>query len=453
MSTARRARPPDHVRFWNSLVEDQALAEASAAALREGQARRHLSFGDRPLSISLRPNLLSAERHAHATKAARGVHSALMALERALLTRADLRAELDLGPEEERLALADPRCRSSSPSMRLDSFFAGEVRYVECNAESPAGMAYEDNLGEAFDELPITRAFRKRYRLRKLPVRERQLRSMLRAFHDWGRAQEPVIAIVDWKGLPTATEFELFKEFFERRGVHTVICDPAELELRRGRLHAAGTAVNLVYKRVLTGELLAKPAAARALVDAYVSGAACVVNSFRGKLLHKKVSLAMLSDDRYARLYTRSQREAIARHVPWTRRLREGPATWRGRAVRDLVQLVVRERERLVLKPNDDYGGRGVVLGWTKSRADWEGAVKSALLGCYVVQEAVPVPLEPFPLLMDGVRVLELSVDMDPYLFDGRPGGMLTRLSSSALLNVTAGAGSIVPTYRVEGRA
>ena len=33
------------------------------------------------------------------------------------------------------------------------------------------------------------------------------------------------------------------------------------------------------------------------------------------------------------------------------------------------------------------------------------------------------------------------------------PGGVLTRLSSSALLNVTAGAGSIVPTYLVEGRA
>jgi hypothetical protein len=42
-------------------------------------------------------------------------------------------------------------------------------------------------------------------------------------------------------------------------------------------------------------------------------------------------------------------------------------------------------------------------------------------------------------------------MDMDPYLFEGRPSGCLTRLSSSALLNVTAGAGSVVPTYVVEG--
>src|SRR5207245_2365542 len=47
----------------------------------------------------------------------------------------------------------------------------------------------------------------------------------------------------------------------------------------------------------------------------------------------------------------------------------------------------------------------------------------------------------------------DLAMDMDPYLFDGRVAGCLARLSSSALLNVTAGAGSIVPTYIVEGAA
>jgi hypothetical protein len=70
-----------------------------------------------------------------------------------------------------------------------------------------------------------------------------------------------------------------------------------------------------------------------------------------------------------------------------------------------------------------------------------------------VVQEAVEVPHEPFPVAMNGIQFMDLAVDLDPYLFDGRPGGVLTRLSSSALLNVTAGAGSIVPTYLVEGRA
>jgi hypothetical protein len=106
-----------------------------------------------------------------------------------------------------------------------------------------------------------------------------------------------------------------------------------------------------------------------------------------------------------------------------------------------------------VLKPNDEYGGKGVVLGWTVDRHEWEQTLIGALTTSFVVQEKVAVPREPFPVVLDRVHFLDLSVDCDPYLFWGRVGGVLTRLSSSALLNVTAGAGSVVPTYLVEGAA
>jgi len=436
---------------YHALLEDAALAEASAERLYRGQERRRLAFGDRPLSIALRPNLLSRARYAEAVSAARAVHASLAALERALLASAELRAELDLAPEEERLALVEPGCRSSSPSARLDSFFAASVRYVEYNAESPAGMAYEDNMAEVFRELPVMREFGRRFRLRALPVRGRQLATMLRAFEQWGGGGAPAVAIVDWTGLPTATEFELFQAFFESRGIPTVICDPRELELRRGRLHAAGRVINLVYRRVLTSELLARRDEVRGLLDAYAAGACCVVNTFRAKLLHKKMSLALLSDPRFASLYTPAQREAVERHVPWTRKVVDGPTTRQGRDVPDLLEHCAARRAELVLKPNDEYGGRGVVLGWTVDQHEWEDALRTAATQSYVVQEAVEVPREPFPVALGGVRLLDLAIDLDPYLFDGRPGGCLTRLSSSALLNVTAGAGSMVPTYVVEG--
>jgi uncharacterized circularly permuted ATP-grasp superfamily protein len=442
---------PEPVATYHALLEDATLAAASAERLQDAQRRRGLTFGDRPLSIALRPNLLSRVRYEQSAAAAQAIHGALSALERALVTDAGLRAELDLDPEEERLALADPGCRSSSPSSRLDSFFSDRVRYVEYNAESPAGMAYEDNLAEVFRELPVMREFRRWFRLSSLPVRRRQLDAMLRAFAQWRSGERPVVANVDWTGLPTATEFELFGAFFESRGVPAVICDPRELELRRGRLHASGRPVNLVYRRVLTSELLARRDEVRGLLEAYVQGAACVVNTFRAKLLHKKMSLALLSDERWAALYTPDQRAAIERHVPWTRRVADGASTRAGRSLPDLLAHCAGRREELVLKPNDEYGGRGVVLGWTVGQSEWEQALQVAATQSYVVQEAVEVPRQPFPVAVDGVRMLDLAIDLDPYLFDGRPGGCLTRLSSSALLNVTAGAGSIVPTYVVEG--
>ena len=444
----------DPVAAWHELLDDQTLANETCAALADGQHERGLYFGEHPLSVAVRPQLIEQARWDRAVGAAETVYGALGALERALLADADLRAELDLAPGEEALALAEPGFGSSSSSSRLDSFFADEIRYVEYNAESPAGMAYTDMLAEVFESMPVMHAFRRHWRLSPLHVRDRQLGCMLRAFDEWrgGRSERPVVAIVDWPGLPTLTEFEMFRAFFESNGVPTHICDPAGLEFRDGVLRADGEPVNLVYRRVLTSELLAtEDDAHHALRDAYLAGAACVVNSFRAKLLHKKMSLALLSDERYASLYTPAQREAIERHVPWTRRVHEGPSTRHGQPIDDLAAYVSQRPRELVLKPNDEYGGKGVVLGWTVDVHEWEQAVAVALTQSYVVQEAVPVPREPFPVALDGLKLLEFSVDMDPYLFDGQVAGTLTRLSSSALLNVTAGAGSVVPAYVVEG--
>ena len=433
----------DPVADYHSLLEDDRLTSASAEALASGQRERRLMFGERPLCVAVRPQILTRRRYDQAVSAAEGIYSALGALEKALLTDDELRKELALEPEEERLAMADPGFRSSSPSARLDSFFAGEVRFVEYNAESPAGMAYSDNLAAVFARLPVMKAFRKRFRGRFLPTRGRQLRSMLRAFRQWSKGRsKPVIAIVDWQGLPTAPEFEMFKAYFEEAGVKTLICDPRLLEFRRGKLYAEGKAVNLVYRRVLTSELIAHGDDTRALRDAYVAGDACVINSFRAKLLHKKMSLALLSDDRYARLYTSAQQAAIRRHIPWTRRVQP-----------ELADDIARRRETLVLKPNDEYGGKGVVLGWTVDQAEWEAAIEVATTQSYVVQEAVEIPRIPFPVVLDGLKYIDLAVDLDPYLYDGRAGGFMTRVSAAALLNVTAGAGSVVPTFVVEGTA
>ena len=432
----------DPVAAFHALLENERLAADSVQALSDGQRERRLMFGERPLCVAMRPQLLTSRRYQQAVSAAEGVASALAALEKVVLQDTELRRELGLESEEERLAMADPGFKFSSPSVRLDSFFADEVRFVEYNAESPAGMAYSDNLTDVFKQLPVMKAFRKRFRGKFLPTRRRQLGAMLHAFRQWGKSATPVIAIVDWEGLPTAPEFEMFKTFFEEAGIKTVICDPRTLEFRRGKLYARGKAVNLVYRRVLTSELLARGDDTLALREAYVAGAACVVNSFRAKLLHKKMSLAQLSDDRYQRLYTPAQRAAIRRHVPWTRRVRP-----------ELVAQIARRRKSMVLKPNDEYGGKGVVLGWTVDQAAWEAAIEVAITESYVVQEAVEIPRVPFPVALDGIRYMDLAVDLDPYLFNGRAGGFMTRVSAAALLNVTAGAGSVVPTFVVEGPA
>ncbi len=60
---------------------------------------------------------------------------------------------------------------------------------------------------------------------------------------------------------------------------------------------------------------------------------------------------------------------------------------------------------------------------------------------------------EPEPTIhVDMLIFAERSVDCDPYIFEGKVAGTLTRLSAAALLNVTAGTGTTVPTFIIEGR-
>jgi uncharacterized circularly permuted ATP-grasp superfamily protein len=108
-----------------------------------------------------------------------------------------------------------------------------------------------------------------------------------------------------------------------------------------------------------------------------------------------------------------------------------------------------------VLKPNDDYGGRGITLGWKVDGAAWERAVQEALAEPYIVQEQVAIPMEPYPSWVDGhLEIYDRQYDTAPFVTNSLyMEGLLTRLSTDPLLNVTAGGGSTVPTFLVEKRA
>jgi hypothetical protein len=203
------------------------------------------------------------------------------------------------------------------------------------------------------------------------------------------------------------------------------------------------------------------------------AGAVCMVNPPRCKVLHKKASLAVLSDKRNAHLYTDEEREAIAANIPWTRVVEERKtevfdATGDRRQVTgdrgsshlspvtsDLVEFVATHKDHLVLKPNDEYGGKGIVLGWEVDQSAWDEALRTALAEPYIVQQRIPLPTEHYPSFVDGRVVLaERMVDTAPYVAHGaHVDGCLSRLGGTkGLLNVTAGSGSQTPTFVIERR-
>ena len=261
------------------------------------------------------------------------------------------------------------------------------------------------------------------------------------------------IAIVDLGERPTQSEFELFKAFFEQQGYPTVICTPQELQFSNNSLRAGDFQIDIVYKRLLVNEYLPIIRECPALLDAYRAGAVCMVNSFQSKLIHKKALFAVLTDQRRAALFSSEEQEAIRKHVPWTRLVREEKSDYFGKEV-DLIEYIKSNRNKLVLKPNDDYGGHGITIGWNSDEAAWQSALQAALAnGDYLAQERVPTAREVFPELTDDgqVEFTEQLVDLDPLLFNGKVRSAFTRLSSTELANVSSGGG-MVPTFIISER-
>lgn len=437
-----------------ALYHDLLLERGDAAELAETffdtVRARQLTFGDRLVCSVLRPHFISAADYRRVQRASARVMGAIARLDLALAADASLRARVGLTADEEAIVSLPVGYRYPDVSARLDSFFADRdsLWFIEYNAESPGGLAFGDVLGQAFADFPVMRQVAQAYQPTQFPIRKWTLDALLTAYRESGRTGRPAIAIVDWREVRTYNEFLIYQSAFEAAGYPTRIVDPRDLEYRDGRLRAGDFVIDLVYKRVVTAELLAREGLSSPLVRAVADGAVCMANGFRAHLLLKKALFAFLSDPQYGHLYTPDQRAAIADHVPWTRLVADGPTTYQGQRV-DLLAFAADHRERLVLKPSGEYGGAGVVLGWEASLAEWEAALRHALDGVHVIQERVPVPQEDFPILDAGaVRLSPRYLDLDPYVWQGtRTAGCGVRLSGGALLNVSAGGGSAVPMY------
>src|SRR5205814_1358342 len=154
--------------------------------------------------------------------------------------------------------------------------------------------------------LPVFQEFQRRFRVNPIPAKPGVLHALLGTFKEWqgNTSDAPRIAILDWREVPTFSEFVLFYDYFRAMGIEARIVDPREVEYRQTRID--GSEIDL---------------------------------------------------------------------VPW----------------------MAANKDRLVLKPNDDYGGKGIVLGWTVDQRAWDTAVQTALEAPYVVQQKVKLPFEAYP--------------------------------------------------------
>ena len=358
---------------------------------------------------------------------------------------ARLQEELALPGFEDSLVRVGPGYPCPLRICRLDAFLAGDqVKFLEFNADSPAGIGYTDVLHEGLRQaisLPgVDREFDTAYE----PMLPLLVATLLDAYREMRAARAgagpscPRPRGWRWSTSPAAPRSPSSGSSApprprpgSRRSTSPPTSSPTTARCCAPAASPSSSSTAGPWSTTSTeGDLTA----------AYRDGAACVVNPPRARVANNKKLMALLDDPRFAHLVEPREAEVIAATIPWTRVLRPGRVTY-GQWTIDLLDFVSDNRARLVLKPASEYGGHGVALGMETEQGDWDRIIaEQAESGDFIVQEYVPVPEEMFPTVEDGHVQMRLKrFNINPFGIGGRYAGMITRISDQAVINVSAG--------------
>ncbi len=432
---------------YHRIIEsDLNAADDQMKMLYQMQHERKVLFGDRPMAHSLRPAFLSETAHTQIQDTVYLIRQAILKIAAAYFNTQEALDELGLTPDEIELAAIPTNVIRLSATARMDAFLTStSFKFVELNAESPAGVGYTHRMAEIYRELPVFQQFVKSYPVRFVSPLEHLIQGLIRTYHEEfeGAVEKPSFAIIDFQNIPTVHEFNIVRDYLERLGYPCEIADPRDVECRDGWVYVNGRKIDILYRRLLTNEYLEIKDQCPAFLEGYKAQKTCYLNSFRTKLVHKKSIFSFLTDPRYTGILNTVELQTIRNHIPWTRKLRDQHTIFKGQTI-NLLEYVSRHRADFVIKPNDEYGGKGVVLGFAASDQEWAQAINEGIQFGFVVQEVVDISREPFLLqTAAGWQSVPTVVDLDPYLNGPMMGGCLVRTSTTNLANVTAGGGSL----------
>lgn len=409
---------------------EAALHRLSPEALRElleritaESRRRGLTYvreGDRVEVVRLfaLPVIVTPEQHAYVHHASMTLLSACKRLRQLYRDDAAVRAVLQLPEEEERWLLdAHPSLRRHDPVFaRLDAVvdfarpdWKETLVFVEPNLSGVGGLHLLPVAEQIAAQQVVPALGAHDLELeRGADIRELLFQELVDHLEAIGRpASESaprVVALVEPRErTPGVEEQELLQRHFRARyGLEIVHADPRELELEGGEVVCRGRVIDVAYRDYAVADLLAQRDQEHVDLEPMrrLFAENRMVSSISAEI-DQKSDFEVFSDpvllDRH---FGPDERDVLARHVPWTRVVRERRTLMPDGSTAELVPFLRDRREQLVLKPNRSYGGFGVVVGAAVDDATWGQAVDQALAapGQFVVQARAEVPVQLLPV-------------------------------------------------------
>jgi glutathionylspermidine synthase len=319
------------------------------------------------------------------------------------------------------------------PMGRFDIFYYGHGAYQFCelNADGASAMNEEYELSKILSKTKAMREFSFEAMPQACELFDSWADEVTAIYADYTKQtgkvkaeNSPVnVAIVDLLDKGSPIEFEMFQAAFERAGFGCKIVDARSLVFKDGKLWAEEMAIDVIYRRLVTKDLMDAYDLLGDFVEGIKANAVCLIGSIKTQIIHTKRFFELLYAPVLQPYLTQAEKDFIQAHVPYTAPLTFDPA-------------FIEKKDDYIIKPVDYYASKGVCAGRDYTTADWEALLADKYDSGYVIQHYCPYALVDNAVLVDGTLRMETFRHITGlFAYNGKLKGIYSRAGRNAIIS------------------
>lgn len=342
----------------------------------------------------------------------------------------EFRKKFEYSPLLEELILVDSGYDINVPIGRFDLFYNNKdnFKFCELNTDGSSAMNEDNTIGNILLQTKGLQDFSQKHSLVLFELINRWVDDSISIFRKWNsEIEKPNVAIVDFTESGTSKEFEVFKNAFIKKGYNTIIADPRELKYRNGHLYLEDFKIDLVYRRIVTFELIEKAHEVPDFIEAYKNKAFCCIGSIKSQIIHNKIIFKILHDEDTLEFLSEDERNFVKRHIPVT-------GLFKGE--KEVYNKVLSDKDKYIMKPLDLNASRGVYAGRDLSQDEWEKRLDESFDKDYLYQEFFePFTREHVIFEDDELKIEEFRSIVGLFMYKEKFAGIYTRIGKNNIIS------------------
>lgn len=337
------------------------------------------------------------------------------------------RKEFGFDKLTEKLIEKDPGYDIDVPIARFDVMYDGrdDFKFCELNTDGSSAMLEDKSLSDLMMESEIFKDFSKKYILKSVDLMESLVDSIQELYYSIKGKKKINVAIVDIIDFDNI-EFETIKNLFIKKGHACKIANLKDLERKDDGLYIEDMKIDLVYRRLVTSDLIENKDIGKDFIDAYLNEEIISIGSFRSTLFYTKDIFRILRLDMTKKILSDRENDFIKRHIPFTEKFDYDK----------YKDELIENKDKYILKPTQSYASQGIYVGKEHGKEDFAKILESIKNKDYIFQEYYTVDPMKFVIMKDHkAKLFDFSFVTGLFAYNKKFISPYLRIGNKALIS------------------